>query len=76
MVFLSYRRKNLRDNKILSGVLSVVLVMVTSFGFTANASVKNNLLNGEEPAGVAAHKAALLISKPNTSLKSIKMLQV
>lgn len=57
----------MRDNKILSGVLSVMLIMVTTFCVTPSASAKNNLLSNQESNLVAAHKAALLISEPTTS---------
>ena len=60
------RRKNLRDRKILSGVLATMFGIVTLLGAIPNAAAKNNLsYKTNEPAVAAAHKAALLLSKAN-----------
>ena len=57
----------MRDKKILSGVLTTAFAVVMVLGPQANAFVKNNLLSDREPDVVAAHKAALLVSKATTS---------
>ena len=58
----------MRDNKILSGVLATAFAFVMIFSvYSANGLVKNNLLSGQEPDVIAAHKAALLVSEAKTS---------
>ena len=61
-----YRRKNLTDKKILSGVLTTAFCLVMVLGPQANAFAKNNLSSqSNESAIAAAHKAALLLIKPD-----------
>ena len=56
----------MRDKKILSGVLTTAFCLVMVLGPQANAFVKNNLSSRvNESANAAAHKAALLLIKPN-----------
>jgi len=57
-----YRRKNLTDKKMLSGVLATAFCLCMVLAPHANAFVKNNLSSEvNESASAAAHKAALLL---------------
>ena len=61
-----YRRKNLTDKKILSGVLTTAFCLTMVLGPQANAFAKNNLYShANESISAAAHKAALLLIKPD-----------
>ena len=57
-----YRRKNLTDKKILSGVLSTAFCLAMILVPSTSAFAKNNLSSEtNETAAAAAHKAALLL---------------
>jgi len=60
------RRKNLRDKKILSGVLATAFCLAMVLVPSANATAKNNLSSqAKELESAAAHKAALLLIRPS-----------
>lgn len=66
MVLLRFQEENLRDKKILSGVLTTAFCLVMVLGPQANSFAKNNLSSEvNQSANAAAHKAALLLIKPN-----------
>ncbi len=61
-----YRRKNLTDKKILSGVLSTAFCLAMILVPTGAAFAKNNLSSKvNETTSAAAHKAALLLINPS-----------
>ena len=56
----------MRDRKILSGVLTTAFCLVMVLGPQANSFAKNNLSSEvNQSVNAAAHKAALLLIKPN-----------
>ena len=57
----------MRDRKILSGVLTTVFAVVMVLSPQASALDENNLSKQVQPNMIAAHKAALLVSKPDKS---------
>lgn len=64
---LLFQEVNLRNNRILSGVLATAFGLTITLSYNSTAYAKNNLSNGNMEAIAAAHKAAFLLSTPNQS---------